>query len=57
MLEGGYDREAIAWGVRGVLGLLLGDPPQPDPVGPAPLAAPIPDVGPIIAAARALHGL
>ena len=56
VLEGGYDLDAISWGVRRVLEVLLGEPPTPDPhglLGPGPS----PHVEPLLREVRALHGL
>jgi acetoin utilization deacetylase AcuC-like enzyme len=55
-LEGGYDLTALAWGVRGCLDVLLGNPFAPDPHGLAPPSA-SPDVEPLLAAIRGLHKL
>jgi acetoin utilization deacetylase AcuC-like enzyme len=55
-LEGGYDLDAVAWGARRVIEVLLGETPTPDPLGrPAHRLAP--DVGGLIEELRALHGL
>jgi acetoin utilization deacetylase AcuC-like enzyme len=56
VLEGGYDLTAVAWGVRRVLEVLLGDEPTPDPLGPAPDHR-APDISALLAEVRALHGL
>jgi acetoin utilization deacetylase AcuC-like enzyme len=55
VLEGGYDRTALAWSVLGTLDVLEGRQPE-DPIGRAPDVAE-PDVSDIIRAARSLHGL
>ncbi len=55
-LEGGYDLDVIAWGVRNACELLLGRAPTPAGDGPAP-AQPEPGVTAIIEQARAIHGL
>ena len=58
VLEGGYDLEALAWSVRHCLDVLLGEPAAEDPVGPAPpLSGPAPDIEPVLAATRRIHGL
>ncbi len=56
VLEGGYDLTALAWGVRRVLEVLLGEPPTPDPLGPSPLRA-APDIAGLLADVRRLHSL
>lgn len=55
-LEGGYDLDAIAWGVRRTVEVLLGETPTPDPLGPAPSDR-APDIRGLITELRALHGL
>lgn len=55
ILEGGYDPEALGWSVAATLEVLLGLAPS-DPLGPAPWDEE-PDVDPILATARELHGL
>jgi acetoin utilization deacetylase AcuC-like enzyme len=55
-LEGGYDFDAVAWGMRRVIEVLLGDEPTPDPLGPAPTLG-APDIAPLLAEVRRLHGL
>jgi acetoin utilization deacetylase AcuC-like enzyme len=55
-LEGGYDLTALSWSVRSSIEALLGEPPTPDPAGPAP-ASSAPDLSELIAAVKALHGL
>jgi acetoin utilization deacetylase AcuC-like enzyme len=55
-LEGGYDLDAVAWGVRRAIEVMLGDAPTPDPRGPAPTTH-APDISGLIAEVRALHGL
>jgi acetoin utilization deacetylase AcuC-like enzyme len=56
-LEGGYNLTAVAWGVRNALELLLGEPPTPDPLGPAPPFGAPPEIGDLVAAIREAHGL
>ncbi len=56
-LEGGYHLTALPWGVRRVIEVLLGDEPTPDPLGRPPEPARAPDIEPVLAEARALHGL
>lgn len=55
-LEGGYNLTAMPWGVRNSIEALLGDEMTPDPVGQAP-ARTAPDITPLVAAIRELHGL
>jgi acetoin utilization deacetylase AcuC-like enzyme len=55
VLEGGYDREALAGSVRAVMHALAGDPPRQDPLGPAPF--PEPDIDGRIARALEIHDL
>jgi acetoin utilization deacetylase AcuC-like enzyme len=55
-LEGGYDLSAVAWGVRRVIEVLLGDEPAPDPLGPSPQVFDG-DIRSLIADIRRLHGL
>ena len=56
VLEGGYAGEALAWSLRTCLDVLLGNPFAPDPLGSAP-AAWGPDIEPLLAAVKELHGL
>jgi acetoin utilization deacetylase AcuC-like enzyme len=56
-LEGGYHPVALPWGVRRVIEVLLGETPAPDPLGPQVVGASGPDIGPLLAEVRALHGL
>jgi acetoin utilization deacetylase AcuC-like enzyme len=55
-LEGGYDLTALSWSVRNSIEAMLGEPLEPDPIGPA-TAVPAPDIDPLIAAMRELHRL
>jgi len=56
VLEGGYDDQALPWSVRTCLDVLLGNPFAPDPLGsPPPEWGP--DIGPLLAAVKELHGL
>ena len=56
VLEGGYNLEALAYGVLAVTRLLRGEP-WADPIGPAPVRPPVADVERILAVTRQLHGL
>jgi acetoin utilization deacetylase AcuC-like enzyme len=55
-LEGGYHLTAMPWAVRNSIEVLLGEAPTPDPVGSPPARTP-PDIKPLVAAIRDLHGL
>jgi acetoin utilization deacetylase AcuC-like enzyme len=55
ILEGGYHPAALAGGVVTVLRTLLGETGLPDSLGRAP--RPEPEVGPLIARLKAIHGL
>ena len=55
-LEGGYNLNALAHGVRNIAHALLGDDEISDPIGPAP-AEIEPDVEPLITQIRQIHGL
>jgi acetoin utilization deacetylase AcuC-like enzyme len=56
VLEGGYNLEALAYGVLAVSRALRGGPWE-DPIGKAPTRPPVGDVERIFATARALHGI
>ncbi|MDW8327418.1 MAG: histone deacetylase [Anaerolineales bacterium] len=55
VLEGGYDREALAAGVVASLHALLGHDSAPDPLGPAPYREP--DINRRLAHLKSLHHL
>jgi acetoin utilization deacetylase AcuC-like enzyme len=55
VLEGGYDPEALAGSLQAVLFAVAGEPPPPDPLGPAPYTPP--DIGPVLQNVIAIHGL
>jgi acetoin utilization deacetylase AcuC-like enzyme len=57
VLEGGYELTAISWGVRRILELLLDETPTPDPLGTAPQRRRAPDIEPLLAEVRRVHGL
>lgn len=57
ILEGGYDLEALAYGVLGTLGVWLGDTETLDPLGPPPTAAKEPDITALLDRVKAAHGL
>jgi acetoin utilization deacetylase AcuC-like enzyme len=57
VLEGGYNLDVLAHGVRNIAHLLLGDTDLSDPLGPAPAARAQPDTASIVARARRTHGL
>ncbi len=56
MLEGGYDLDALRYGVSNVARLLLGDPPT-DPLGAPSDSRPDPDIAQLIAQIQKLHAL
>jgi acetoin utilization deacetylase AcuC-like enzyme len=55
VLEGGYDREALAASVVASLHALLGHASAPDPLGPAPYREP--DIGKLLEKVKAVHQL
>ncbi len=55
-LEGGYDCEALARSVDATLRVLLGEEAA-DPLGRGPATMPEPDLGPLLAEVRRMHGL
>jgi acetoin utilization deacetylase AcuC-like enzyme len=55
-LEGGYDLDAISWGVRRTVEVLLGETPTPDPLGPSPDPS-APDISGLLAELCTLHEL
>lgn len=55
-LEGGYNLDTLAHGVRNIAHALLGDDEISDPLGPAPTATE-PDIEPLIAQIRQIHRL
>ncbi len=57
ILEGGYDLEALAWGVLGTLRVWLGDTDVEDPLGPPPTSVREPDIMPLLERVRQVHGL
>ena len=57
ILEGGYDLEALAYGVLGTLRVWLGDTETDDPIGPPPSNAREPDITPLLERIRQVHGL
>ncbi len=57
ILEGGYDLEALAYGVLGTLGVWLGDTKIADPLGPPPTAAEEPDITTLLEKVKGMHGL
>ena len=56
VLEGGYDLTAVAWGVRRILELLLGEEPAPDPLGPLGEGRTV-NIEGVLDEVRRLHGL
>ncbi len=57
ILEGGYDLEALAYGVLGTLSVWLGDTEIADPLGPPPTAAKEPDITALLERVKWVHGL
>ena len=57
ILEGGYDLEALAYGVLGTLGVWLGDTEILDPLGPPPADAQEPDITALLERVKAVHNL
>ena len=57
ILEGGYDLEALAYGVLGTLRVWLGDLGIDDPLGPPPTSAKEPDITALLERVRGVHGL
>ncbi|HYB38689.1 MAG TPA: histone deacetylase [Mycobacterium sp.] len=56
VLEGGYNMDALRYGVSNVARLLLGDPPV-DPLGARPSPRPEPDIAALVTRLRQVHGL
>lgn len=56
VLEGGYNLQALAHGIRNVAHALLGDDDVSDPLGPAPSHRE-PPIAPLIAEVKRIHGL
>ena len=57
ILEGGYDLEALAYGVLTTLRVWLGDAEIQDPIGPPPDSIPSPDLTDLLAQVRQIHGM
>ncbi len=57
ILEGGYDLDSLAWGVLGTLQVWLGDTDIEDPLGPPPTPAREPNITPLLAEIKRVHGL
>jgi acetoin utilization deacetylase AcuC-like enzyme len=56
-LEGGYDLDALAYGVDAAARVLLGEEPLPDPLGPPDEQLSVEQVRPLLRAIAQLHGL
>jgi acetoin utilization deacetylase AcuC-like enzyme len=56
-MEGGYNLEALSHGVRNIGYALLGEDTVSDPLGPPQDGRPEPDVRPLIAQIKQVHGL
>lgn len=57
ILEGGYDLEALGWGVAATINAWLGEEHADDPIGPSPRPPRDSDADAVIAAVRSLHRL
>ncbi len=57
ILEGGYDLEALAWGVDATLRAWQGHETVQDPIGPPPDPVGSPDITSLISRVRRTHGL
>ena len=57
ILEGGYDLEALAYGVLGTLRVWLGDTAIDDPLGPPPTHAQEPDITALLEQVKRVHRL
>ncbi len=57
ILEGGYDLEALAYGVLATLASWIGDTEADDPIGPPPSLMASPDVSGLLQRVRRMHGL
>ncbi len=56
VLEGGYNLDALSYGVNNIARILLGDAPT-DPLGPSPSKRPEPDVSALVSLLKSLHRL
>jgi acetoin utilization deacetylase AcuC-like enzyme len=56
-LEGGYDLDALAHGTDAACRVLLGEEPEPDPLGPPPDQLSLAEVEPLLVAIQELHAL
>lgn len=56
VLEGGYNLDALGYGVSNIARLLLGDAPT-DPLGPSPSRRPEPDIRALVSLLKQLHHL
>lgn len=56
VLEGGYNMDALRYGVSNVARLLLGEPPE-DPLGAPPSPRPEPDIAALLTRIQQLHEL
>jgi len=57
ILEGGYNRAALAASVKATLEMLLDKPGTEDPLGPSPRTAATPEIDSLIKAIKELHSL
>lgn len=57
VMEGGYDLDALSYGMVNIAHVLLGDETVVDPMGPVPGGNVEPDIAPLIAQVRKVHGM
>jgi acetoin utilization deacetylase AcuC-like enzyme len=57
VMEGGYDLDALSYGMVNIAHVLLEDGDSIDPMGPVPGGNVEPDIAPLIAQVRKVHGL
>lgn len=57
VMEGGYDLDALSYGMANIARALLGDTDTDDPLGPPGDGRREPDIAPFIARVQAIHGL
>nr|MDQ2687253.1 histone deacetylase [Armatimonadota bacterium] len=57
VLEGGYDLDALAYGVLATLRIWQGKTEVDDPIGPPPNSVDAPDITPLLSRIRRQHGL
>jgi acetoin utilization deacetylase AcuC-like enzyme len=57
LMEGGYDLDALSYGMANIARVLLGDHEIIDPLGPAQDGRAEPDIAPLIERVQKIHGL